>query len=126
MTDISSALLQFSAPEAIQIVFLIFGGCCSNVWALESILKTHPGSGTFLTFSQFIFVTIQNLGKFLEWPNKVTCDGQAENGSKGWMPRLKKREVPLKRWMGQVVLYLGISLCKLTRISKADMLCSLS
>jgi hypothetical protein len=25
---------------------LIFGGCCSNVFALEAIIKVEPGSGT--------------------------------------------------------------------------------
>lgn len=27
---------------------LIFGGCCSNVFALEAIVKVEPGSGRFL------------------------------------------------------------------------------
>ena len=27
---------------------LIFGGCCSNVFALESIIKVEPASGRFL------------------------------------------------------------------------------
>ena len=33
---------------------LIFGGCCSNVFALESIIKVEPGAGTFppSSFSQ--------------------------------------------------------------------------
>lgn len=26
-------------------LFLIFGGCCSNVFALESIIKVEPASG---------------------------------------------------------------------------------
>lgn len=29
---------------------LIFGGCCSNVFALESIIKVEPASGTFCLF----------------------------------------------------------------------------
>jgi UDP-xylose/UDP-N-acetylglucosamine transporter B4 len=114
MPELSSALLQSSVPELFEIFSLIFGGCCSNVWALESILKTHPASGTFLTFSQFIFVTLQNIGKFTE----RSTDGKAlsgpREGRRAWsrLPRLKTREVPLKRWMGQVLLYLGISLCE--------------
>jgi hypothetical protein len=28
---------------------LIFGGCCSNVFALESIIKVEPASGMFLS-----------------------------------------------------------------------------
>lgn len=107
MSELTTALVQSSLPEWIQVLTLIFGGCCSNVWALESLLKHHPGSGTFLTFSQFLFVTVQNLPKFLEFRSA------GEHGkvkSRSWLPRWKKREVPLKRWMGQVLLFLGISL----------------
>lgn len=32
---------------------LIFGGCCSNVFALESIIKVEPASGAFKTRSLF-------------------------------------------------------------------------
>ncbi|KAI9638989.1 UAA transporter [Dioszegia hungarica] len=108
MTDLTASVAQASVPEALEIFSLIFGGCCSNVWALEAILKTHPGSGTFLTFSQFIFVTLQNLSKFTEWPQDKTESGKGKG--KSWLPRLKKREVPIRRWLGQVALYLGISL----------------
>lgn len=31
---------------------LIFGGCCSNVFALESIIKVEPASGTSLSVSR--------------------------------------------------------------------------
>jgi hypothetical protein len=31
--------------EALTTTALIFGGCCTNVFALESILKTEPNSG---------------------------------------------------------------------------------
>jgi UDP-xylose/UDP-N-acetylglucosamine transporter B4 len=110
MADLTSSVAQASIPEALEIFSLIFGGCCSNVWALEAILKTHPGSGTFLTFSQFIFVTLQNLSKFTEWPQDRIESGKGKG--KSWLPRLKKREVPIKRWLGQVALYLGISLCE--------------
>jgi len=52
--------------------------------------------GTFLTFAQFAYVAILNL------PSQVTiADGY---------PRLKPRVVPIRRWMVQVVLFLGVSL----------------
>ena len=55
--------------------------------------------GTFLTFAQFAYVAILNL------PSQVTiADGY---------PRLKPRVVPIRRWMVQVVLFLGVSLSEL-------------
>jgi len=88
-----------------------------NVWALESLLQSLPASGerglfgqvcpphaltagTFLTFAQFLYVAIQNVGS------------QLSISWKGALPRLhlRKRQVPLKRWMVQVVLFLGVSL----------------
>lgn len=88
----------------------------SNVWALESLLQNLPASGeadrqqrciqfaltagTFLTFAQFLYVTVQNVGS------------QVSISWKGAVPRLhlRKRQVPLRRWMVQVVLFLGVSL----------------
>lgn len=112
MSELTTSLIQSTLPEWTQILSLIFGGCCSNVWALESLLKHHPGSGSFLTFSQFIFVAAQNLPKFLEFRQPVSKGGKGKASLAMWWPRWKKREVPLKRWMGQVVLFLGISLCE--------------
>ncbi|TID17131.1 UDP-galactose transporter [Venturia nashicola] len=37
---------------------LIFGGCCSNVYALEAILKHEPDSGLLITLGQFIIVAL--------------------------------------------------------------------
>src|SRR5436305_2476692 len=37
---------------AVSILFLIFGGCCANVFALEAIIVTAPGSGTLVTATQ--------------------------------------------------------------------------
>ncbi|WWD20233.1 hypothetical protein CI109_104709 [Kwoniella shandongensis] len=93
--------LQSTAGEWVMILSLVFGGCCSNVWALEGVLKSHPKAGTFLTFAQFLYVAIQNLSSQLEFRR-----------TKGGLtyPRLKERKVPLKRWLVQVVLFLAISL----------------
>ena len=35
---------------------LIFGGCCSNVFALEAIIKVEPDSGMFLFFEPLSLV----------------------------------------------------------------------
>ncbi|ODO06968.1 hypothetical protein I350_04331 [Cryptococcus amylolentus CBS 6273] len=96
-----TALAQANAGEWIMILSLVFGGCCSNVWALEGVLRDHPNSGTFLTFAQFTFVAIQNLSSQL----------RIVRTRFGWrIPQLKSRKVPLKRWSVQVVLFFLVSL----------------
>lgn len=48
---------------------LIFGGCCSNVFALEAIVKVEPASGTFYFF--FIFLIcfpLYHFGNFESFP----------------------------------------------------------
>ncbi|GAB7342630.1 hypothetical protein MBLNU457_g0795t1 [Dothideomycetes sp. NU457] len=42
--------------SSLSITTLIFGGCCSNVFALEALIRTAPSSGLLITFSQFLFV----------------------------------------------------------------------
>lgn len=74
---------------------LIFGGCCSNVFALEAIIKVEPASGTLLTFVQFLFVAItgyvsqfdSSRPPFFIAPNKV----------------------PIRRWLINIVLFFGIN-----------------
>lgn len=50
---------------------LIFGGCCSNVFALESIIKVEPASGRFLPLFQVIL------------PNLVACSACAPPKGEG-------------------------------------------
>ncbi|RTE69900.1 hypothetical protein BHE90_015711 [Fusarium euwallaceae] len=73
---------------------LIFGGCCSNVYALEAIVNFEPSCGTLLTFVQFIFVAVTGYiaqfdknSRFFIAPNKV----------------------PLSRWMVNIVLFFTIN-----------------
>jgi len=74
---------------------LIFGGCCSNVWTYEQLLRQSPKIGSALTFSQMLFVAIQSLPFFLCWKKHEL----------GFLiPRLKPRKVPLKQWGLQVIL----------------------
>ncbi|BEI84960.1 hypothetical protein CcaverHIS002_0503610 [Cutaneotrichosporon cavernicola] len=95
---IFGALAESAAGEWLAILSLVFGGCCSNVWALEAVLKSYPSSGTFLTFAQFIYVAVQTFGSQLVW-------------TKGrWTPIWRRNVVPIKRWMVQVVLFFAVSL----------------
>ncbi|ORY04009.1 UAA transporter [Clohesyomyces aquaticus] len=57
---------------------LIFGGCCSNVYCLEAIVKHEPDSGLLITFFQFIFTCLSTLhyqfdpnGRYLVKPSPV-------------------------------------------------------
>ncbi|XP_033332788.1 ER GDP-fucose transporter [Megalopta genalis] len=40
-------------------VFCVFLGCCSNVVFLELFVKDDPGGGNLITFSQFLFISIE-------------------------------------------------------------------
>ncbi|TXT12844.1 hypothetical protein VHUM_01245 [Vanrija humicola] len=97
-SEVASAVAESAASEWAAILSLVFGGCCSNVWALEAVLKSYPASGTFLTFAQFLYVAVQTLPSQFYFPPGAR------------LPRWRKNEVPLRRWMVQVVLFFGVSL----------------
>ncbi|KAF2750655.1 glycosyltransferase family 39 protein [Sporormia fimetaria CBS 119925] len=57
---------------------LIFGGCCSNVYCLEAIVKHEPDSGLLITLFQFVFTCVSTLhyqfdpnGRFFVKPSPV-------------------------------------------------------
>ncbi|KAG8949256.1 golgi uridine diphosphate-N- acetylglucosamine transporter [Tulasnella sp. 424] len=56
-------LVQSTASQWVIIFSLIFGGCCSNAWALELTTRHNPHSGTLITFAQYLIVVITNLPK---------------------------------------------------------------
>lgn len=74
---------------------LIFGGCCSNVFALEAIIKVEPASGTLLTFVQFLFVAVT--GYF----------SQFDASRPPFF--VKPNKVPIRRWMINIVLFFSIN-----------------
>ncbi|WFD41273.1 golgi uridine diphosphate-N- acetylglucosamine transporter [Malassezia japonica] len=82
------------------ILALIFGGCCSNAWALELTTKQLPASGTLLTLVQFIATAFVALLGQLEWRRVYGME----------MLVIKKPGVPLRRWLVQVLLYFTTSL----------------
>ncbi|KAK0628535.1 UAA transporter family-domain-containing protein [Bombardia bombarda] len=75
---------------------LIFGGCCSNVYALESIIKVEPASGTLLTFVQFLFVAVIGLPAQLDRTRPPFF--------------LKQNKVPIRRWLVNIVLFFSINI----------------
>ncbi|KAI0953812.1 hypothetical protein AcV7_007234 [Taiwanofungus camphoratus] len=84
---VARSLLDYSF-----ILSLVFGGCCTNVWSYERILKMDSHLGTALTFSQMCFITLHSLPSFLEWAPRT------------FYPRLKQRSVPLRQWAVQVLV----------------------
>lgn len=94
-TTIASAYPMLFAKEWLLVLTLIFGGCCSNVFSLEVLTKTHPESGILITFAQFVFLTMEGLVSQTELQNGI--------------PRLKNRQIPLQRWLVMVMLFWGVS-----------------
>jgi len=82
--------MDYSTP-----MLLIFGGCCSNVWTYEQLLRHTSNIGPALTFSQMLFITIQSLPYFVEW----------RKSRRGIVfPALKQRQAPISHWGTQVFL----------------------
>ncbi|PIL25026.1 transporter [Ganoderma sinense ZZ0214-1] len=95
--DVSKAV-ALSMVDYTLVLSLVFGGCCSNVWSYEQLLKMDAHVGTTLTFSQMLFITMQSLPSFLTFPNNSR------------IPRLKPRHVPLRSWALQVLVLTSGSL----------------
>ncbi|KYK54501.1 UDP-N-acetylglucosamine transporter YEA4 [Drechmeria coniospora] len=74
---------------------LVFGGCCSNVYALEAIINFEPAGGTLLTFVQFLFVAIT---------------GYIAQFDRTRPPFfISPAKVPLSRWVVNIVLFFGVN-----------------
>ncbi|KAH9046526.1 UAA transporter [Lactarius hengduanensis] len=89
-TSLAGALLDYS-----MLLVLVFGGCCSNVWAYEELLRAESSFGPALTFSQMLFIAAQQLPSFVIW----------ETPSRSWLPRLKPRQVPISQWLVLVTTF---------------------
>ncbi|KAH8735367.1 UAA transporter family-domain-containing protein [Ilyonectria robusta] len=85
-----------SLLSAATMLGLIFGGCCSNVYALEAIVKAQLTiiAGTLLTFVQFLFVAVTG---FIAQFDKQNPYFIAPN------------KVPIRRWLVNIVLFFTIN-----------------
>ncbi|KAL3961580.1 hypothetical protein ACCO45_003103 [Purpureocillium lilacinum] len=84
-----------SVAAAAVMLALIFGGCCSNVYALEAIINFEQSSGTLLTFVQFAFVAVT---------------GYIAQFDKTRPPFfIAPAKVPLRRWLVNIVLFFSIN-----------------
>ncbi|MCJ1263151.1 golgi uridine diphosphate-N- acetylglucosamine transporter [Lobaria immixta] len=75
---------------------LIFGGCCSNVFTLEKIVKKEPSSGLLITFVQFLVTAL------FTWPTHFSASNPPFF--------LRVRAVPLTRWLPNIVLFFTVNL----------------
>ncbi|KAI9440463.1 UAA transporter [Lactarius indigo] len=89
-TSVAGVLLDYSL-----LLVLVFGGCCSNVWAYEELLRAESSLGPALTFSQMLFIAAQQLPSFVIW----------DTPSRPWLPRLKPRQVPISQWLVLVTTF---------------------
>ncbi|KAL5606164.1 uncharacterized protein BROUX77_003357 [Berkeleyomyces rouxiae] len=84
-----------SSVSVLVIMAFIFGGCCSNVYALESIIKVEPASGTLLTFVQFLFVAVTGYVSQFDAARPPFF--------------LTPNTVPIRRWLVNIVLFFSIN-----------------
>ncbi|KAL8702537.1 MAG: hypothetical protein Q9201_004303, partial [Fulgogasparrea decipioides] len=96
---VTAATVQTFLPALFSwgvIVSLIFGGCCSNVFALETIVKEQPDAGNVITFVQFVVTAL------FTWPNHFSASHPPFF--------LKPRAIPLIRWLPNIVLFFAVNL----------------
>ncbi|KAI1459421.1 UAA transporter family-domain-containing protein [Annulohypoxylon moriforme] len=79
---------------------LIFGGCCSNVFALEAIINRtdvlqFSFLGTLLTFVQFLFVAVTGYVSQFDFTRPPFF--------------IKPNRVPIRRWLINIVLFFSIN-----------------
>ncbi|KAF2099875.1 UAA transporter [Rhizodiscina lignyota] len=84
-----------SGIESLGIVSLIFGGCCSNVYALEAILKREPDSGLLITLMQFIFSALS------AYPSQFDASRPMF---------IKKPSVPMHRWVMGAAMFFAVNM----------------
>lgn len=67
----------------------------SNALTLEQITSQNPRLGNLITFAQFLLISLHGLPKFMTFTP---------------YPKLKPRQIPLKAYILQVILFYVLSL----------------
>ncbi|KAF2011832.1 UAA transporter [Aaosphaeria arxii CBS 175.79] len=100
MINMHYSLAQLVIPllsmETFTILVLIFGGCCTNVYTLETIIQhgTDSRPALALTFIQFVFVAVEGFAYFFRFHSRTL---------------LKQPEVSRVKWLGFAVIHFSIS-----------------
>ncbi|KAH6562078.1 hypothetical protein BASA62_009411 [Batrachochytrium salamandrivorans] len=101
--------------EWVLLGLLIFGGCCSNVYTLELLVRSAPTSGNLITFVQFLLVSVEGLISNLEFTPTSQVGSPAGRDDSSWIAtwrfplRLRPRVIPLQKWLLIVAFFLGVS-----------------
>ncbi|PWN20118.1 UAA transporter [Microstroma glucosiphilum] len=105
-SGLSTSLLLSVIPQWTWVLSLIFVGCCSNAYYLESSTSQIPNLGTLITFLQFLFTML------LALPSQLESASSTSSGGKGGLAgiRWRRNRVPLSRWGVQVLLYASTTL----------------
>ncbi|KAG9317091.1 UAA transporter [Chiua virens] len=110
---------MLSTSDWFTTLSFVFGGCCSNAITMERLTSEHPHSGILITFFQFLIVSLYALPAQLVFqtirPSKQHQNGGHEKPSvsiirTSWLPRLRKRRVPLAPYLVQVALFFALSI----------------
>ncbi|KAG2420564.1 hypothetical protein HFD88_000176 [Aspergillus terreus] len=99
--SVLAAVTHASIPSWTSIVLmvsLIFGGCCTNVYALEAIIKEQPSSGPLITFAQFVLAALFTAPSFIS----------LSAGPKSLF--LAPRAIPLRSWIIYTAYFLSVNL----------------
>ncbi|KAI0366191.1 UAA transporter [Pilatotrama ljubarskyi] len=104
-TQLLRGLTLAVVPDWATTLGLIFGGCCSNALTLEHLTRTHPRSGSLITFAQFVLISLHGLPRFLSFRAWRPCPRIALP-----VPRLRPRTTPLAPYLAQVALFYALSL----------------
>ncbi|KAG0349611.1 golgi uridine diphosphate-N- acetylglucosamine transporter [Podila humilis] len=117
-STLATLTLQVSLQDWVLIGAMIFGGCCSNVFALEILVNDAPKSGQMITFAQFICVSLYGFTQHLEWPvvnewrssSESRPTGTESQGIWRYIPHLQERKIPLLRWLAIVIMFFAASI----------------
>ncbi|KAJ5742142.1 hypothetical protein N7533_011551 [Penicillium manginii] len=82
----------------VLMVFLILGGCCTNVFALEAIIKEQPTAGPLITFAQFALCALFTLPHFISPSTGLSA------------LFIKPRAIPLRSWVIYTAYFVSVNL----------------
>ncbi|KAM5460744.1 golgi uridine diphosphate-N-acetylglucosamine transporter [Microsporum canis] len=101
LRGVTSAIVQSTVPTWMNIAIVatfIFGGCCSNVFALEALIKDDPNFGTLITFAQFVIIALLTLPTILS----------PSAGVRSFF--ISKPTIPLKSWIIYTAFFMSVNL----------------
>ncbi|KAK9237608.1 UAA transporter [Lipomyces kononenkoae] len=93
--SVAAVSLQLGVGQLAMVMAMILGGCCSNVFTLEAIVKEDPYAGNLITFTQFVFVAVEGYIHFFALSRPPFF--------------LAKSQVPLRQYAIIVVMFFLVS-----------------